>query len=53
MTNPVNLYQRRVWKAYCDWLAVYRDKDSLYEIAKRYNVDPWDIELQHRTETDE
>ena len=52
MTSNANKYQARVWEAYCAWGKVLRDDSMLDAIAESFNVDPWDIELEHRIHCD-
>ena len=52
MTSKANLYQARVWEAYCAWCKQGKTKDALECMAQAYDVDPWDIELEHRTALD-
>ena len=52
MTSKANLYQARVYEAYRAWCKVLRDDSMLDSIAAAYDVDPWQIELEHRTALD-
>jgi hypothetical protein len=52
MTSKANLYQARVWNAYCAWCKQGKTKDALECMAQAYDVEPWDIELEHRTALD-
>ena len=49
MTSKANLYQARVYEAYRAWCKVLRDDSMLDSIAAAYDVEPWDIEREHRT----
>jgi hypothetical protein len=52
MTSKANLYQARVWNAYCEWCKLDKTQDALECMAQAYEVEPWDIELEHRTALD-
>ena len=52
MTSKANLYQARVYEAYCAWCKVLRDDSMLDAIAESFGVDPWHIERAHRTALD-
>ena len=52
MTSQANLYQERVWNAYCEWCKQGKDDAMLDSIAESYDVNPFDIELEHRTALD-
>ena len=45
-------YSARVWEAYCAWCKQGKNKALLDSIAESFDVDPWDIELEHRTALD-
>lgn len=52
MTSKANLYQARVWDAYCAWCKQGKTQDALECMAQAYDVEPWDIEKEHRTALD-
>lgn len=52
MTSKANLYQARVWDAYCAWCKQGKTDDALECMAQAYDVEPWDIEREHRTALD-
>ena len=52
MTSNANKYQARVWEAYCAWCKQGKAQESLDSIAQAHDVDPWHIELEHRTALD-
>ena len=52
MTSQANLYQARLWDAYCEWCKQGKDEAKLDSIAESFDVDPWHIELEHRTALD-
>ena len=52
MTSNANKYQARVWEAYCAWGKQGKTQESLDTIADSFDVDPWHIELEHRTALD-
>jgi hypothetical protein len=52
MTSKANLYQARVWEAYCAWCKLDKTQDALDSIAESFDVDPWHIEREHRTALD-
>lgn len=52
MISKANLYQARVWDAYCAWGKTGKDKATLDSIAESFDVLPWDIELEHRIALD-
>jgi hypothetical protein len=52
MTSNANLYQARVWEAYCAWCKQGKAQESLGSIAESFGVDPWHIEREHRTALD-
>jgi hypothetical protein len=52
MTSKANLYQARVYEAYCAWCKQGKAQESLDTIAESFDVDPWQIELEHRTALD-
>ena len=52
MTSKANLYQARVWNAYCEWCKQGKNKATLDSIAESFDVLAWDIELEHRTVLD-
>jgi hypothetical protein len=49
MTSKANLYQARVYEAYRAWCKQGKAQESLDSIAQAHDVDPWQIELEHRT----
>jgi hypothetical protein len=52
MTSNANKYQARVWEAYRAWCKQGKAQESLDSIAAAFDVDPWQIELEHRTALD-
>jgi hypothetical protein len=52
MTSNANLYQARVYEAYRAWCKQGKDEAKLDAIAESYDVNPFDIELEHRTALD-
>lgn len=52
MTSRANLYQARVWDAYCAWCNQGMTQEALECMAQAYDVETWDIELEHRTALD-
>jgi hypothetical protein len=52
MTSNANKYQARVYEAYRAWGKQGKTQESLDSIAQAHDVDPWQIELEHRTALD-
>jgi hypothetical protein len=52
MTSNANKYQARVYEAYRAWCKQGKAQEYLDSIAESFDVDPWQIELEHRTALD-
>ena len=52
MTSNANRYQARVYEAYRAWCKQGKAQEYLDSIAESFDVDPWQIELEHRTALD-
>jgi hypothetical protein len=52
MKSKANQYQARVYEAYRAWCKQGKTQESLDTIADSFDVDSWQIELEHRTALD-